>query len=323
MKVADVFYNQNKQLRSGWQYLLTLLRSGGRALLFVLLFLFFGVAFGFAADLLFKSLVVDFSESSILYRIFNSSAGFAAAALAAWLCVKYLENLPFRALGIWLTKGWFKDLILGLIFGAAALMLAVLIAYLGGGLSFQSNQTNGSSAILLTLSISLVVFVVGAAFEEMLFRGYVLQTFARAKMAWFAILLTSLFFGAGHFDNSNADYLSTVNTILAGIWFSLAFLKTRTLWLPFGLHLAWNWFQGAIFGIEVSGITSLTTAPLLQEIDRGPAWLTGENYGIEGGVAATVSLIIFIVLTQFLPIFKPTEEMLALTDDEKPRPNFS
>ena len=84
------------------------------------------------------------------------------------------------------------------------------------------------------------------------------------------------------------------------------------------MHLAWNWFQGAIFGIEVSGITSFTTAPLLQEIDAGPIWLTGESYGIEGGIVCTIALIVSILLIQFLPILKPTEEMLALTGEEKP-----
>jgi hypothetical protein len=113
-----------------------------------------------------------------------------------------------------------------------------------------------------SLLISLAVFIVGAAFEEALFRGYLLQTFARADLAWLAIALTSLFFAVGHLGNANATHLSTVNTALAGVWFSVAYLKTRALWFPFSLHLMWNWFQGAIFGIEVSGITSLTAAPI-------------------------------------------------------------
>ena len=197
-------------------------------------------------------------------------------------------------------------------------MFAVAITVGFGGLRFDFNQAQEGAAIGRTLMISLVVFIVAAAFEEAFFRGYLLQTFARARLAWVAILLTSVFFAAAHLTNNNANYLSTVNTALAGIWFSVAYLKTRTLWFPFGLHLMWNWFQGAIFGIEVSGVTSLTTAPLLKETDVGPVWLTGESYGIEGGIACTIALLVSTLCIWFLPIFKPTEEMMKLTGEERP-----
>ena len=81
----------------------------------------------------------------------------------------------------------------------------------------------------------------------------------------------------------------------------------------------WNWFQGAIFGVEVSGIKEFTVAPLFQEIDSGPAWLTGANYGIEGGIVCTAALVFSIALIYFLPNLQPTDEMLALTNEEKPR----
>jgi len=198
-----------------------------------------------------------------------------------------------------------------------------LIAVGFGGLSFDFNRTNESSAVWLTLMVSLIIFAAGAAFEEALFRGYILQTFARADLAWLAICLTSLFFAVAHLSNDSVTFLSTANTALAGIWFGIAYLKTRTLWFVFGLHLMWNWFQGAIFGIEVSGITALTTAPLLKEIDAGPVWLTGETYGIEGGVACTIALIVSIALIWFLPILKPTDEMLTLTSKENPKLELS
>lgn len=122
-----------------------------------------------------------------------------------------------------------------------------------------------------------------------------------------------------HLGNANSNIVSTINTALAGIWLGAAYLKTRNLWFPFGIHLMWNWFQGAVFGIEVSGITQFTTAPILHEIDSGPAWLTGESYGIEGGIACTIALIVSMALIYFLPNLKPTDEMLALTSEEKPK----
>jgi len=308
MNVSQIFYNQIGRLRSGW-----------RLLIFLLLFICFGGLFSYAAELVIRLRGVDFAPGSILFLAVNTFVSLAAALSVGWWCGKYLEELPFRALGAWFTKNWLKDFGLGLILGAASLMLAAFIAFVFGGLSFQVNQTHGQSAILLTLGISLLVFILGAASEEVLFRGYMFQTLARANLAWLAILLTSLFFALAHTGNPAASFISTLNTILAGVWFGIAYLKTRTLWLVFGLHLAWNWFQGAIFGMEVSGITSLTTAPLLQEIDAGPVWLTGADYGIEGGIACTAALVISILVIWFSPFIKPTEEMLLLTDRENPQ----
>jgi hypothetical protein len=75
----------------------------------------------------------------------------------------------------------------------------------------------------------------------------------------------------------------------------------------------WNWVQGSIFGVEVSGVTAITSAPLLKEIDSGPAWLTGEAYGIEGGVLCTIALILSTVAIYFMPWLKADEELVALT----------
>ena len=307
MKPEAIFINEFGRLRSGWRFTI-----------FLILFVCFSGIFGATAEFAMRQSAIDSIQESVIYTLVNSSVSFFAVLLVGWFCGKYLENLPFRALGAWFTRNWLNDLGLGLFFGALSVSVAALTAFIFGGLNFQLNESKTQSAILLTLGASLLVFIAGAAFEEVLFRGYIFQTLARADLAWLAIGLTAVFFSVAHLANPSATYLSTFNTALAGIWFGLAYLKTRTLWFVFGMHLTWNWFQGAIFGIEVSGITSFTTAPLLQEIDAGPIWLTGESYGIEGGIVCTIALIVSILLIQFLPILKPTEEMLALTSREKP-----
>lgn len=306
MQIQTIFINEFGRLRSGWRFAM-----------FFFAFTIFGASLGAAAKILLSNLAIDFSPGSLLFILANSAISLFLAIFLGWFCGKFLEGLPFRALGCWFTKNWLKDLCLGLTAGAGAIIFAVLIAVTLGGLSFQTNQTAGTSAILLTLGVSLAAFAVAAAFEEAFFRGYILQTFARANLAWLAVALTSVFFAAVHLGNQGATLISTLNTALAGIWFGIAYLKTRNLWFPFGLHLAWNWLQGAFFGIEVSGITNLTTAPFLREIDAGPIWLTGENYGIEGGIACTVALIGSGLAIWFAPFLKPPEEMLVLTSQEK------
>jgi membrane protease YdiL (CAAX protease family) len=233
-----------------------------------------------------------------------------------WLCGGLLEGLPPKALGWVFNRTWLKDYALGLLLGILTITLAVALAMPTGGISFIRNETSATNSILLTIVTSFIVFLVAAAFEEALFRGYILQTFIRADLAWFAILLTSLPFALAHLNNPNATWFSTINTALAGIWFGVAYLKTRSLWLAFGLHLAWNWFQGAIYGINVSGISQIAPDPLLRPVDQGPTWLTGGHYGIEGGLTCTIALIVSTAVIWFLPILRPTADMLALTSRE-------
>jgi membrane protease YdiL (CAAX protease family) len=229
-----------------------------------------------------------------------------------WLCGKWLEGLPFRALGAWFTGGWWQHILLGLLIGAITLGIAISVASIFGDLDFSLNTGSDSSQILQTLVTSFFVFAVAAAFEESLFRGYILQTFARSGLAWLAILLTSVFFVRYIWEIRILGTYRTLNTALAGVWFGVAYLKTRDLWFVWGMHLMWNWMQGAIFGIEVSGLTEIVKSPLLIESDSGPVWLTGGDYGIEGSIACTIALIVSTIAIHFLPL-RADEEMLALT----------
>ena len=281
-----LFFNESHKLRSGW-----------RAAVFLLFFILPATLFSLAET----SLIT--SENGTLFFAVNSFGLLVLSLLLGGIAGKLFENLPFKALGASFTNGWLKHFSLGVVIGAATLCLAVLIAYLFGGEKFELNLADGAGALMWSLVVSLGVFALGAAWEEAFFRGYILQTFDRSGLAWLAIMLTSLIFGVGHFWNPNATVISTANTVLAGVWFSLAYLKTRDLWLVWGMHLMWNWMQGSIFGIEVSGLTEITTTPLLKEIDTGPTWLTGATYGIEGGIACSIALIVSIVVIHYLPGF--------------------
>ena len=306
MKPAEIFFNEFGRLRSGWRFIVFMLS----------LFLLTG-AVGGAIGAIVIYLPIGFSKSSLLGFLAPNLILLTVVIFLGWLCGKLFEDLPFRALGAWFTNNWLKDFVLGNLLGAASIGLAALILAAFGATVFQFNQNAGQTAILLTLAVSFGVFAVGAAAEEAFFRGYILQTFTRAKLALFAAALTSLLFAAAHIGNQGANYLSFINTALAGVWFGAAYLKTRTLWLAFGLHLAWNWMQGAVLGISVSGINEITTAPLLQATNVGSDTLTGGDYGIEGGIACTIALIISTLVIWFVPIFKPTEEMLKITSEEK------
>jgi membrane protease YdiL (CAAX protease family) len=278
MKFGSLFIGIDGRLRSGWRFAV-----------FVAGFVALTAIFSWLAS----RMVVLFpaEHSRPVWFVASGITILAPALLMGWMCARVFERLPFSSLGAWFTDGWLRHLGRGLFFGAATLALAVIIPMIGGRLSFDPDKAEAAS-ILRTLGWSLAIFAVSAASEEALFRGYPLQTFLRSNLTNFGIVFTSMLFASIHVGNPGADLLSWINTFLAGIWFGVAYLRTRDLWMPFGMHLAWNWMQGAILGIEVSGLTDITSAPLLKEVDRGPAWLTGGAYGIEAGVASTAALVI-------------------------------
>ncbi|MGE3467782.1 MAG: lysostaphin resistance A-like protein [Pyrinomonadaceae bacterium] len=285
-----IFFDGSGTLRSGW-----------RAAMFLLAFFFPAVFVGVANDLIERYHIFGLHRGSGELLFGNPFVLLIATVLIAWACGSVLEGLPFSALGAALTGGWLRNLGIGLGFGAATLGVAVAAASIFGGLSFEINPDLQALPFFRSMAASFAIFAAAAAFEEAFFRGYLLQTFARSGLAWLAIAITSLLFGYVHMDNPNAGVVSTLNTVLAGLWFSVAYLKTRDLWFVWGLHLMWNWMQGSIFGIEVSGITRISKVPLLKEIDGGPPWLTGGTYGLEGGLACTVAIVISIAAIYCLP----------------------
>jgi len=287
--IQKIFLDEDGGLRSGWR---------------VAVFLFFyslvvGVlVLGMSSVL--GALGPDEATPSYMLWLWSSLLGLVVALIVGWQCGKWLEALPFAVLGVSFRGRWLVHLLVGLITGAATVMFAVAIAFAFGGERFELNIYSGSENVVTSMLVSFAVFAIAAAAEEALFRGYILQTLDHAGFAWIAVVLTSVFFGIVHLGNPNAGAISTLNTILAGIWFSVAYLRFRSLWFVMGMHCAWNWVQGSVFGIEVSGMREITQHTLLREIDAGPTWLTGETYGIEGGIATTIAIVLSMTLIAFV-----------------------
>lgn len=235
----------------------------------------------------------------------------SSALLVGWACGLIFERLPFRSLGWSPHPGWGKNVLLGSLIGACSLLLAAGITALTRGIRFSFNPSSATT-IGKTAVVSLVIFVIAGAAEEALFRGYPLQTFTRAKIAWVGVLVTSVMFAAGHLANPNVTFgLSLVNTALAGVWLAIAYLRTGSMWLPFGLHWSWNWTQAALLGIPVSGIERIAPAPLLHAMNAGPDWLTGGAYGIEGGAASTAALIFSTIVVWRTKLVSTAEDPSA------------
>ncbi|HEX9160955.1 MAG TPA: CPBP family intramembrane glutamic endopeptidase [Thermoanaerobaculia bacterium] len=135
---------------------------------------------------------------------------------------------------------------------------------------------------------SLAVYVPAALHEELVFRGYPYQLLRRVNRI-FAIAMSSLVFAALHSGNEDVTLLGLVNVGLGGVILALAYERYRRLWMPIGLHFAWNMMSGPVLGYDVSGFTSRQS--LLLAIVKGPPLLTGGDFGIEGSILMTVTEI--------------------------------
>jgi membrane protease YdiL (CAAX protease family) len=311
MDLKQVFINSAGRLRSGWRLLIFVL-------ILVILSLFFGAvtkkAFEVAVQFVPRSGVARYLENFTFRLIF-----LIVALLAGFICTRFLEGLPWRALGLWLHARWARDFLLGSVIGIVSLAVATAIATAGGGLSFTISPRAMLVKVLQTLLFSALLFILAALAEEALFRGYPLQTLTRANLAWLGVFLTSVPFAAIHLRNPNvAAGFTFINTALAGVWLAVAYLRTRSLWFPLGVHWAWNWALGSLFGLPVSGISDLAPHPLLRGTDLGPAWLTGGSYGIEGGLACTITLIVSTIFILRTGLVNATPEMKTLTSQENP-----
>ena len=309
MSLRDIFINEFGRLRSGWRVLVFIAAVTAVAILIATVLRVAYVLVLLAAPQLRQPPII----ADMLFRF----SMLAAALIPGYLCARWLERLPWRSLGLTLHAGWFRDLVIGFVVGFVSLAVAVGIATAGKGLSFSFNDAPVTSLARSMLGSGLLLLVAALA-EEAMFRGYALQTLTRARLAWLGVFLTSVPFALVHLDNPNVvPGVTFVNTAIAGVWFGVAYLRTRSLWLPWGLHWSWNWALGWFFGLPVSG-GQVTSNPLFNGTDIGPAWLTGGAYGIEGGVAGTIALVLSTLFLWWTPWLSATPELKKLTSEENP-----
>jgi hypothetical protein len=134
----------------------------------------------------------------------------------------------------------------------------------------------------------LGIFVLVGWNEELMSRGYHLQTIASGLNLGWGLALSSAIFGVLHLGNPHATLVSTGGIFLAGLLLGYAYVRTGRLWCSIGLHIGWNFFEGVVFGFPVSG---LNTFHLIQNRFPGPALWTGGSFGPEAGLIMVPAIL--------------------------------
>ncbi len=222
-------------------------------------------------------------------RLYLELIGALAVIAAAWLLTRIVDHRAFVSLGF-ASRGAVRDLLIGLVFGSAMISLSVATLWSAGW---------AETVPVLTFSWP-VLGVMGAAIlfnsviQEVIVRGYVLQTIERQFNVSVAVIASSVFFAMLHAGAiAEGGILPAVNLFAAGVLLGLAYTTTRNLWLPIALHFSWNFLQGPVLGIAVSG-QALDSGWQVLNL-KGPAIFTGGSFGLEGGLVATLVTTLGIV----------------------------
>jgi uncharacterized protein len=201
----------------------------------------------------------------------------AAVALAAYVAQAYWIE---RRAPSELAPAALGDAALGLVLGCGLFVTTILLLVLGRIYRFEGFSS------WQPLAAGLAVAIVAAVFEELLFRGFLFRWIQSTAGTWIAVAASAVAFGTAHAFNPGATPISTVAIALeAGVLLSAAFAASGNLWLPIGLHVGWNFTEGTVFGLAVSGKSA---DGMFRGTVSGPALLTGGAFGVEASAVAVV-----------------------------------
>ncbi len=211
----------------------------------------------------------------------------AAAICGATATMLALDQRGPGFIGLSLDEGWWRQALAGFACGGASIAAAALPMLAAGYLHWLTVAFEFSHWAMMA-----GLFLVAAAAEELLFRGYGFQRLVEGIGAVPALLTLALFFGVAHYNNPNHSWPGLANTVLVGLVFGVAYLRTGRLWLPIGWHWGWNLMEASL-GFPVSGI-KIEGMPV-QAVVAGRQWLTGAAYGPEGSLPVTMVLLVSLI----------------------------
>jgi membrane protease YdiL (CAAX protease family) len=200
---------------------------------------------------------------------------------------RFVDRTSLRSLGLQ-AQGWLAKLAAGWGLGTFLQFLAFAALGIAGWLTVERAVWQP-----VDLVASIVGWLIISFNEELSFRGYILQRLAQAWGLPAAIVVSSLVFALVHVLNPNVQPLAMVSLFVAGLLLACAYLVSRSLWLPIGLHIGWNLAEIHLLGFPGSGRTE---PALIRSVVSGPELMTGGAFGPEGGLIGLTATALGILI---------------------------
>jgi membrane protease YdiL (CAAX protease family) len=271
--MKTLFFDTNGRLRNGW---------------WILIFIACVAVTRFA----YKPVTHGLKDLG-LPELWLEPTAFLFVLLVTWVCTR-LRKEPLSSVGFRLNQRWFKEVVWGTLFGVGMALVVIGMICAIGGVRFELDSGRSVGALL----VGFYTFLFVALFEETLFRGFIFQRLLDGVGIWPAQIAVAALFAVGHWGNPGmqgaTELVAAADLFLAAVLLGLAYLRTRSLALPIGLHLGWNWTQGHVLGFGVSGYDF---AGWLHPVFQGKAeWLTGGAFGPESSIFSPLVTLVMIVL---------------------------
>jgi hypothetical protein len=278
--LSNIFISPNEsRFRAGWRLLI-------QTVIFLALTLCFGIL-----------TVIPYinrygtNTSGVAFLVWGEVMQAVPLTLSIFISRRFIDRRSIGSLGLILERLAIKDMAIGIIITLGMMGLIYGVMSLLGWIRFLGFvwEIDAPITVIRNFALMVFVFIMVAWSEELLSRGYHLQTITSGLGIFWGVILSSAIFGLLHLMNPNATLISAVGIFLAGLIFALGYLRTGQLWLPIGMHFGWNLFEGSVFGFPVSG---LEVYKLIQIQITGPEIWTGGKFGPEAGLVIVPVLAI-------------------------------
>lgn len=210
--------------------------------------------------------------------------------IVIWLFMKFVDKKPFSSLGFEKGDIW-RDILKGFVFGFIIMLIGFSILIMTKQIEFININLD-----LFSFFLSFALYIFVAISEEILLRGYVLKNLMFSFHNYIALIISSVIFSLMHIGNPHINLFSLFELFIAGILLGLPYILTKKLWFSIALHFSWNFFQGTIFGFNVSGQEHYS---IIETKFRNATIWNGGDFGFEGSIISIflqISAIIFIFL---------------------------
>jgi membrane protease YdiL (CAAX protease family) len=226
------------------------------------------------------------TQSTLFFQV---SLQLVAVVVATAIMLRSIDVRPWGDVGMDRRAARPRALVEGWLLGGLAIGLACAALIAASELRIIPGPEGSSLSAAFSLTVFLIVAALG---EEMISRGYLLTTLSDGLGQGTAVGVTSLLFGAAHLRNAGVTVQSFCIVTLAGVFLGAIRVTFRSVYASTAAHVAWNWVLAVAFHASVSGIRF--DAPDYRTVDQGPDWLTGGQWGPEGGLAAAIGMLLVL-----------------------------